>query len=141
MMKRHLQGFIGALKGLLYEAPLAPGRHFDSDDGEFVLFAEEIVNPASHFFVLHRRDEPSLLDGVAVGKTLIGPQRFTAGKMSILSQSGIVKPVCLRRRRLEEWQRAAANGLFSAVIPNQDKRLRGWRCWWGEQMAGVSLGR
>lgn len=78
--------------------------------------------------------------GVAVGKTLIGSQRFTAGKMSILSKSGIVKPVCLRRR-LEEWQRAVAKRVFSAVIPNQDKRLRGWRCWWGEQMAGVSLGR
>lgn len=136
-MKRHLQGFISTLKGLVYEAP----RRLDSDDGEFGAFAEKIVNPASRFFVPGQRDEPSLLDGVAVGKTLIGPQRLTAGKTSILSKSGIVKPVCLRRRRLEEWQRAAANRVFSAIIPNQDKRLRGWRCWWGEQMAGVSLGR
>lgn len=133
-MKRHLQGLISARmrgSGVLIQTPVNLSR----------LQGKSRIPHFVFFPVLHRRDEPSLLDGAAVGKTLIGSQRFTAGKTSILSKSGDVKPVCLRRRRLEEWQRAAANRVFSAVIPNQDERLRGWRCWWGEQMAGASLGR
>lgn len=58
--------------------------------------------------------------------------------MSILTKSGIVKPACLWQQWPEEWQRA--NRVFSAVIPNQDKRLRGWRCWWGSRWRGSHWG-